>query len=132
MGRNDTNRLTNYNSVHLPSPAQATKYHHCHPTCVHQSRSSPTLMDSNNQQKTLQRSLFAEQKTTTLELHGVGLVTVRQREGRGQVLGHDRALLLDGSQNRLVQSLLVLHLARRVRLLVGGVGKEGSLGLGTR
>lgn len=69
---------------------------------------------------------------TRLEAHGVGPVAVGEREGRGEVLCHDGSRLLNGANDGLVESLLVCHLALRVRLLVCRVSKEAGLGLGTR
>lgn len=59
-------------------------------------------------------------------------VTVAEGEGGGEVLGHGWASSLDGTNDGLVQSLLVSDLGFRVGGLVGWVGKEGGLGLGTR
>ena len=59
-------------------------------------------------------------------------VAVAEGEGGGEVLGHGWASSLDGTNDGLVQSLLVSDLGFRVGGLVGWVGKEGGLGLGTR
>lgn len=59
-------------------------------------------------------------------------VAVGEREGSSKVLGHRGTSRLDGADDGLVQSLLVGDLGFRVGGLVGWVGKEGGLGLGSR